>query len=97
MTGHLTKPTLLAVLRKGAREVQIGAQIDPRRLEPILTAWAEKRPLLRALLMELVTTANGHILGGSHDTALKSFREAIRIVERTQSIRRNRGGDEIMP
>jgi hypothetical protein len=78
--------TLLAVLRKCAREARIGAQIDPRRLDAILVAWAGERPLLRARLMELVTIANGHILVGSHDTALKSLREAIRIVEITPAL-----------
>ena len=80
MTVHLTKPTLIAVLRKGGRDVDIGGQLDPRSLEPIVTAWTEKRPLLRGRLMHLITTANGHILAGSHDNARKNLREAIRIV-----------------
>jgi hypothetical protein len=45
MTLQSDQSTLLAVLRKGAREARSGAQIDPRHLEARLAAWAEKRPL----------------------------------------------------
>jgi hypothetical protein len=81
----VSKQTLLGVLRKAAREATAGGQVDLREFEPILTDWAEKRPLQRTRVLELISIANGDILGGRHDAALKAFREAIRIVERTRA------------
>lgn len=80
--SHLNhKRTLLGVLRKAGQEVRIEAPIDLRLLEPMLTDWAKTRPGQHARLVQLLTTANEHILGGRYDAAVSAFREAIRIVD----------------